>query len=174
MTVLVTVCAMTPEHWVEVERVYAAGIATGHATFEAAPPSWEQFDAGRLPGQRLVAVEEGRVVGWAAASRVSDRRVYAGVVEHSVYVDPAVAGRGVGRLLLEALVASTEAAGIWTIQSGVFPENAASLALHRAVGFREVGVRERVGQMTYGPMAGRWRDVVFVERRSDRVGLSSG
>ena len=169
-----TVVPLTVEHWPEVERIHAAGIATGHATFETTPPSWEQFDAAKLPGQRLVAVEDGRVVGWAAASGVSDRCVYAGVVEHSVYVAPAAGGRGVGRLLLDALVASTEAAGIWTIQSGVFPENVASLALHRAAGFREVGLRERVGLMTYGPLAGRWRDVVFLERRSDRVGLSSG
>jgi phosphinothricin acetyltransferase len=166
----VTVVPLGREHWPEVERIYAAGIATGHATFESEPPSWEQFDAAKLPDQRLVAVEDGRVVGWAAASAVSDRCVYAGVVEHSVYVDPAAGGRGVGRLLLDALVASTEAAGIWTIQSGVFPENAASLALHRAAGFREVGVRERVGRMTYGPLAGRWRDVVFLERRSDHAG----
>ncbi|WP_243059240.1 GNAT family N-acetyltransferase [Nocardioides sp. SR21] len=159
-------------HWPEVERIYAAGIATGHATFESEPPSWEQFGAARLPGQRLVAIEDGRVVGWAAASGVSDRCVYAGVAEHSVYVDPAASGRGLGRLLLDALVASTEAAGIWTLQSGVFPENTASLALHDAAGFRVVGTRARVGRMTYGPMAGAWRDVVFIERRSDRVGAS--
>lgn len=161
-----TVVPLEAEHWPEVERIYRAGIATGHATFESEPPAWEQFDAGKLPGQRLVAVEDGRVVGWAAASAVSDRCVYAGVVEHSVYVDPAASGRGVGRLLLDALVTSTEAAGIWTIQSGVFPENAASLAVHRSAGFRVVGTRERVGRMTYGPMAGQWRDVVFIERRS--------
>jgi phosphinothricin acetyltransferase len=162
---------MTPEHWPEVERIYAEGIATGHATFEAEPPSWEQFDAGKLPGQRLVAVEGGRVAGWAAASSVSDRCVYAGVAEHSVYVAPAAAGRGVGRRLLEALVASTEDAGIWTLQSGVFRENAVSLALHESVGFRVVGIRERVALMSYGPLAGQWRDVVLIERRSDRVGV---
>ncbi|GAA4380464.1 N-acetyltransferase family protein [Nocardioides caricicola] len=165
-----TVVPLEAAHWPEVERIYAAGIATGHATFESEPPTWEQFDAGKLPGQRLVAVEDGRVVGWAAASGVSDRCVYAGVVEHSVYVAPTAGGRGVGRLLLDALVASTEAAGIWTIQSGVFPENAASLALHRAAGFRAVGTRERVARMSYGPMAGAWRDVVFLERRSERAG----
>lgn len=158
--------------WPEVERIYAAGIAGGHATFEAEPPSWERFDAGKLPDQRLVAVgADGSVVGWAAASAVSDRCVYAGVVEHSVYVDPAARGAGVGRLLLEALAASTEAAGIWTLQSGIFPENTASLAVHRAAGFRIVGVRERVGRMAYGPFAGRWRDVVHVERRSSIVGV---
>lgn len=166
---MVAVVLLTGEHWPDVERIYAAGIATGHATFESEPPSWEQFDAGKLPGQRLVAVEDGRVLGWAAASAVSDRCVYAGVAEHSVYVDPAAGGRGTGRLLLDALIASTESAGIWTLQSGVFPENVASLALHRAAGFREVGVRERVGRMTYGPLAGQWRDVVFIERRSARI-----
>ena len=161
-----TVVPLEAEHWPEVERIYRAGIATGHATFESEPPTWEQFDAGKLPHQRLVAIEDGRVVGWAAASAVSDRCVYAGVVEHSVYVDPAASGRGIGRLLLEALAASTEAAGIWTIQSGIFPENAASLAVHRAAGFRVVGTRERVGRISYGPMAGQWRDVIFIERRS--------
>jgi L-amino acid N-acyltransferase YncA len=167
----IRILALEAEHWPQVERIYAAGIATGQATFEAQPPTWERFDAGRLPDQRFVAVApDGTVLGWAAASATSDRCVYAGVVEHSVYVDPAATGRGVGRMLLDALVASTEAAGIWTIQSGVFPENAASLALHRAAGFRAVGIRERVGRMTHGPLAGQWRDVVFLERRSDRVG----
>lgn len=163
------VVPLEAEHWPEVQRIYADGIETGHATFESEPPTWEQFDAAKLPGQRLVALEDGRVVGWAAASAVSDRCVYAGVAEHSVYVDPAARGRGVGRLLLDALVASTEAAGIWTLQSGVFPENAASLAVHRAAGFRVVGTRERIGRMTSGPMAGQWRDVVFIERRSQLV-----
>jgi L-amino acid N-acyltransferase YncA len=158
------------EDWPRVESIYEAGIATGHATFEAAPPSWAAFDAARLPDQRLVAVEDGRVLGWAAASAVSDRCVYAGVVEHSVYVDPAAGGRGIGRLLLAALATSTERAGIWTIQSGIFPENAASLRVHEAAGFRAVGTRQRVGRMTYGPLAGTWRDVVLVERRSAVVG----
>lgn len=158
---------MTPEDWQGVERIYASGIATGHATFEDAPPTWEQFDADKLRDQRLVAVNgAGQIVGWAAASAVSDRCVYAGVVEHSVYVDPTVAGRGIGQLLLEALAESTEEAGIWTIQSGIFPENEVSLRLHERVGFGVVGTRGRVDRMTFGPMAGRWRDVVFVERRS--------
>jgi L-amino acid N-acyltransferase YncA len=107
------------------------------------------------------------VLGWVAVSPVSSRPVYAGVVEHSVYVDPAAQGRGIGRLLLAALVASTDAAGIWTIQSAIFPENAASLALHRTAGFRVVGVRERIGR--HASQGGRWRDVVFLERRSPYV-----
>lgn len=155
------------EHWAEVERIYAAGIATGHATFEDAPPSWERFDATKLPQHRYVALDEqDRVVGWVAASAVSDRCVYAGVVEHSVYVDPTGARRGLGLALLQALVDSTEAAGVWTIQSGVFPENTTSLRLHQRAGFRTVGTRERVGRMTYGPLADHWRDVLLIERRS--------
>ena len=159
------------EHWPAVEGIYQAGIDTGHATFEAAPPTWGAFDETKLPTQRHVAVDhQGRVVGWAAASGVSDRCVYAGVVEHSVYVDPATQGRGVGRLLLDALIESTEEAGIWTIQSGIFPENIPSLRLHERAGFRTIGTRERVGRMSYGPLAGRWRDVLFIERRSARAG----
>ena len=161
---------LTPEHWPEVRRIHAAGIATGHATFEAEPPTWATFDAGKLADQRLVALDAGRVVGWAAASATSVRCVYAGVVEHSLYVDPRSQGRGVGRLLLDGLVRSTEAAGVWTIQSGIFPENVASLALHERAGFRVVGRRERLGLMGYGPLAGTWRDVLLVERRSPTVG----
>jgi L-amino acid N-acyltransferase YncA len=166
----VVVRALGPADWPEVEAIWWAGIAGGHATFEARPPTWEAFDTGRLAGHRWVAVREGTVLGWVAVSATSARPVYAGVVEHSVYVAPSAAGRGVGRLLLDALVSSTEAAGIWTIQSAVFPENAASLALHRAAGFREVGRRERVALMPGGPLAGVWRDTVLVERRSAEVG----
>lgn len=165
------VVGLTIDRWSRVQEIYAAGIATGHATFEAEPPSWERFDNTRLADHRWVAVDDdARVLGWTAASAVSERCVYAGVVGHAVYVDPAARGLGVGRTLLRALARSTEAAGIWTIQSGIFPENAASLALHAAAGFRIVGTRERLGLMTYGPMAGRWRDVVAVERRSAQIG----
>jgi phosphinothricin acetyltransferase len=158
---------MGRQHWTRVREIYRLGIATGHATFEVKPPSWQAFTASRLPEHRLVvAAPSGEVVGWAALSAVSSRPVYAGVVEHSVYVHPAASGTGVGRRLLEALITSTERAGIWTIQSGIFPENVASLRLHGACGFREVGVHSRYGLMTYGPMAGVWRDVVLVERRS--------
>jgi L-amino acid N-acyltransferase YncA len=152
---------MTDAHAADVLAIYQAGIDTGNATFETQVPSWERFSAARLPEHRLVAISAGAVAGWAAVSAVSSRCVYAGVVEHSVYVHPDALGRGVGRTLLDALIASTEAAGIWTIQSGIFPENTASLALHQAAGFRVVGVQERVGQQH-----GRWRDVVLVERRS--------
>jgi phosphinothricin acetyltransferase len=161
----VTVAALTVEHWPDVERLYAAGIATGHATFETDPPTWEKFDADKLPEHRFVALDDGAVLGWVAASGTSARAAYAGVVEHSVYVDPRVRGRGVGRALLDAFLTSAERSGIWTVQSGVFPENTASIALHRAAGFRVVGTRERIALMTYGPMEGRWRDVVLLEKR---------
>ena len=157
---------MTADHWPQVREIYAAGIATGNATFESEPPSWEAFDGAKLAAHRLVALDEdGAVLGWVAVSGVSERCVYAGVVEHSVYVHPDARGRGVGRALLDALLRSTAEAGVWTVQSGVFPENVASLALHAAVGFRTVGTRSRLGRMTYGPLAGRWRDVVLLEHR---------
>ena len=161
-----TVVPMTAEHWPDVARIYAAGIASGDATFETEVPDWAVWERGHLPGHRFVSLDvAGRITGWVAAVPVSDRCVYAGVVEHSVYVDPAYQGQGVGRLLLETLIASTEAAGIWTIQSGIFPENVASLAVHERVGFRVVGTRERLGRI-----GGRWRDVVLLERRSPLVG----
>jgi phosphinothricin acetyltransferase len=147
--------------------IYQAGMDSGNASFEHTAPSWDDFDASKLAEHRFVAVDGDRVLGWVAVSVVSSRCVYAGVVEHSVYVDPAAQGRGVGRRLLEALIASTEAAGIWTIQSGVFPENVASLALHHAAGFRTVGIRERIGR--HASQGNRWRDVVFIERRSPHV-----
>jgi L-amino acid N-acyltransferase YncA len=156
------VVPMTEAHAAAVLAIYQAGIDEGNATFETAAPDWDAFSAARLAGHRFVAVDgSGAVLGWVAASAVSDRCAYAGVVEHSVYVDPAARGRGAGRALLQALIASTEAAGIWTIQSGIFPENAASIALHQALGFRVVGTRERLGRHH-----GRWRDVVLLERRS--------
>ena len=161
----VTIRAMTAVDADAVLTIYQAGLDGGNASFEHTAPSWEAFDAQKLPDHRLVAVDRtGTVLGWVAVSAVSSRAVYAGVVEHSVYVDPAARGRGVARALLEALIAGTEAAGIWTIQSGVFPENTASLALHRRCGFRDIGVRERVGQHN-----GVWRDVILIERRSPTV-----
>lgn len=166
----VTIRPMTADDWAAVERIYREGIATGNATFEAEPPSWEEFDREKVAEPRLVATEEGIVVGWAAASRVSSRCVYEGVIEHSVYVGETVRGGGVGAELLEAFLAAADATGIWTVQSGVFPENEASLALHRKLGFRDVGTRERVGRMTYGPFAGCWRDVIMIEHRSEVAG----
>ncbi len=156
--------AMTGAHAVAVLAIYQAGIDEGNATFETRAPGWPAFIAARLPGHRFVVTADGEVKGWVAASAVSGRCVYAGVVEHSVYVHPGARGQGIGRRLLDTLIASTEAAGIWTIQSAIFPENAASLALHRAAGFRVVGLRERIGQHH-----GRWRDIVLIERRSPVV-----
>ncbi len=155
---------LRPEHWPEVARIYAAGIATGNATFETDVPSWEAWDVSHLQQHRFVAISSDAVLGWVAASAISDRCAYAGVVEHSVYVAPEARGQGVGRLLLEGLIASTEAAGVWTIQSGIFPENLASLALHERVGFRRIGTRERIGRLN-----GQWRDVVALERRSPAI-----
>ncbi|MGW2942340.1 N-acetyltransferase family protein [Streptomyces sp. NPDC001226] len=156
---------MGPEHADEVLTIYRLGINEGNATFETTAPTWQQFDATKLPGHRHVAVDgTGRVLGWVAAVPVSDRCAYAGVVEHSVYVHPGNRGLGVGSALLRALITSTEAAGIWTIQSGIFPENTGSLALHRKAGFRVIGTRERIGRHH-----GVWRDVVLIERRSPAV-----
>ena len=167
----VAIRAMRPQDAEQVLAIYQAGLDAGNASFEHSAPDWPAFDASRLRDHRFVAVEPDApdtVLGWITISAVSRRAVYAGVVEHSVYVDPAARRRGVGRALLEALIAATEAAGIWTIQSGIFPENTASLALHHAAGFRAVGIRERVGR--HVAQGDRWRDVVFIERRSPRIG----
>ncbi|KJK50653.1 GNAT family N-acetyltransferase [Streptomyces sp. NRRL F-4428] len=157
--------ALLPEHADQILAIYQAGIDEGNATFETRSPEWTAFDKGRLSQHRFAALDgDGRVLGWVAASAVSDRCAYAGVVEHSVYVHPDARGRGVARALLDALIASTEAAGIWTIQSGIFPENTASLALHQRAGFRVIGTRERIGRHH-----GTWRDVILLERRSTLV-----
>jgi L-amino acid N-acyltransferase YncA len=156
---------MTPADANPVLRIYQAGLDTGNASFETTAPTWPAFDAARLAEHRHVATDgNGTVLGWIAVSPTSARPVYAGVVEHSVYIDPAARGRGVARRLLDALIGSTEKAGIWTVQSSVFPENVTSLALHHKVGFRVVGTRERVGRHH-----GTWRDVVLIERRSTLI-----
>ena len=160
----ITVEALTAGDWPAVSAIYADGIATRGATFETEVPSWDAWDAAHLDAHRLVARSDGGVLGWAALSAYSDRCAYTGVAEVSVYVAEGARGRGVGRTLLEALIESAEAAGIWTLQAGVFPENLASLNLHRACGFRVVGVRERIGQLD-----GEWRDVVLLERRSKEI-----
>jgi L-amino acid N-acyltransferase YncA len=153
----------------EVLAIYQSGLDSGQASFETTAPAWEAFDAAKLPLHRHVAIDAstGQVLGWAAASAVSDRCVYAGVIEHSVYVAPDSRRSGIGAALLAALTGSAEAAGIWTVQSGVFPENTASLRLHERAGFRVVGTRERIGCHH-----GRWRDVVFIERRSSVAGTA--
>ena len=144
-------------------RIYQAGLDSGQASFETIAPQWEAFDRAKMPAHRFVAVDD-EVLGWVVVWPVSSRPVYAGVVEHSVYIDPKAQGHGVGTALMEALIASTEEAGIWTLQSGVFPENEASLRLHQKTGFRVVGRRERVGKHH-----GIWRDVLLVERRSTKI-----
>jgi phosphinothricin acetyltransferase len=157
--------AMRADDWPAVAEIYAQGIAGGDATFETDVPTWDRWDAAHLADHRLVAELDGRVVGWTAVSPVSGRCVYASVVENSVYVAEVARGRGIGGRLLAALAESTEDAGIWTIQTGIFPENETSLALHRAAGFRVVGMRERPGRLH-----GRWRDVILLERRSTVAG----
>ena len=157
-----TIRELQPADWPDVARIFEEGIRTGNATFETTAPTWEAWDAGHLADHRLVVTLDGDVVGWAALSAVSDRACYSGVAEHSIYVAERVRGLGFGRQLLAALVAAADAGGIWTLQSGVFPENEASLALHLSLGFRVVGVRERLGRLD-----GVWRDVVLLERRSE-------
>jgi L-amino acid N-acyltransferase YncA len=153
---------MTVAHADAVLAIYQAGIDEGNATFETTAPTWQEFDTKRMPEHRYVALDDSSsVAGWVAAVPVSDRCVYVGVVEHSVYVSPAARGLGIGRMLLDALIASTEAVGIWTIQSGIFAENTASMRFHASAGFRVIGTRERIAQHH-----GLWRDVVLIERRS--------
>lgn len=162
---------MTVADWPQVEEIFAAGIAGGEATFETTTPTWEQFDSGKITDARLVATgEDGTVRGWAAASPVSARAAYQGVIEHSVYVHPEAHGQGIGRLLLDAFITAADDAGYWTIQSSIFPENTVSLHLHETAGFRTIGTRERVARSQLGPHAGTWRDTVLVERRSARNG----
>jgi len=161
----VVIAVMQPGDWEAVARIYAEGIATGHATFEREVPSQKAWDQDHLNAPRLVARDGEAVLGWAALSPVSGRCVYGGVGEVSVYVASAARGRGVGKALLTRLIEESEREGLWTLQAGIFPENVPSLAVHRACGFREVGRRERIGQMD-----GRWRDVVLLERRSQRIG----
>jgi L-amino acid N-acyltransferase YncA len=156
---------LVPNDWPAVQAIYLEGIATGNATFETEAPSWEVWDSKHLHEARLVAEAGGEVVGWAALSPVSSRCVYSGVAELSIYVAAAMRGRGVGQVLLGELIRESEAKEFWTLQTGVFPENKASLALHKKCGFRIVGTRKRIGKL-----GKRWRDVVFLERRSPVVG----
>jgi L-amino acid N-acyltransferase YncA len=161
----ITIEALRPDHWPAVARVYEDGIATRNATFETEVPTWDAWDSSHLPEHRFVALCDGEVVGWTAVSPVSGRCCYAGVVENSVYVAESARGQGVGRRLLEELIASTEAAGIWTIEAGMFPENEGSIRLHQATGFETVGTHKRLGKLD-----GVWRDVLMLERRSPSVG----
>ena len=157
---------MRAADWEAVREIYLEGIATGHATFEVSAPAWEQWNKAHLSFARLVARQGEVIVGWAALSPVSQRCVYGGVAEVSVYVAAANRGSGVGQKLLQALVEESEQNGIWTLQAGIFPENQSSLAVHRGCGFREVGRRERIGKMN-----GVWRDTILLERRSETMGI---
>jgi L-amino acid N-acyltransferase YncA len=158
--------AMRGDDWPAVRNIYSEGIATGNATFETETPEWTKWDQAHLQACRLVARDTQRVLGWAALSAVSGRRVYSGVAEVSVYVAAEARGRGVDKALLQSLIEQSELSGIWTLQAGIFPENVPSIALHKSCGFREVGLRQKLGQR-----GGIWRDVVLLERRSSSVGL---
>lgn len=148
-------------HWPQVREIFEEGITTGHATLETEAPGWEEWDNIHLKECRLIAESEGSILGWAALSPVSGRCTYAGVAEVSIYISESNRDQGVGRILLEALVRDSEKSGIWTLQAGIFPENEASIQLHINAGFREVGIRERIGKVEDG-----WRDILLMERRS--------
>ena len=158
---------LTYQDWQQVKEIYEEGIATGNATFQAAAPSWEEWDGGHVQNSRIVATDdENNILGWAALSPVSGRCVYAGVGEVSVYVSQKARGRGVGKTLLKELILQSEKNGFWTLTAGIFPENEASMQIHKQAGFKVLGVREKIGKMD-----GRWRDTVMLERRSQVVGI---
>jgi len=154
------------DDWNQVKCIYEAGIATGHATFETGTPSYDKWISSAVPGCTLVAYDGETILGWCKLSTVSNRFVYSGVAEVSIYVHPSAQGKGVGSLLLDALFKRSEEKGFWTLQAGIFPENTSSLALHKKHGFRELGRRERIGKMN-----GKWRDTILLERRSGVVGI---
>ena len=155
---------MSADDWEQVRSIYLEGVREGNSTFETEAPSWQAWDEGHLPSPRLVMRAEDQVLGWAALSPVSKRRVYSGVAEVTIYVTQAARGKGIGRALLEALIEASEQIGVWTLQASIFPENAASIELHRNCGFREVGKRERIAKLN-----GVWRDTILFERRSKRL-----
>ncbi len=163
----VAINKMTDSDWHDVSRIYGLGIATGDATFESEIPSWENWNNSHLMKCRLIATYNDTTVGWAALSPVSSRCVYGGVAEVSVYVDTSHTGKGIGAKLLEALIAGSEKEGLWTLQSGVFPENIASLNIHNKLGFRTIGYKEKIGKMK-----GIWRDNILLERRSKIIGIN--
>lgn len=161
----ITIRTLRPADWPEVRDIYEEGIATGHATFETQAPAWEEWDAKHIQACRFVVEDEGEVQGWAALWPASDRCVYGGVAEVSVYVSGAAQGKGVGSRLLRELVSASEEEGFWTLQAGIFPENKSSVRIHEKFGFRVIGHRERLGKMN-----DTWRDVLLMERRSTTVG----
>jgi L-amino acid N-acyltransferase YncA len=155
---------MTPDDWEQVRSIYLEGVLEGNSTFETEAPSWEAWDEAHLARPRFVMRAGDRVLGWAALSPVSKRRVYSGVAEVTIYVTQAARGKGIGRALLEALIEASEQTGIWTLQASIFPENVASIELHLKCGFREVGKRESIAKLS-----GVWRDTILFERRSKRI-----
>ncbi len=158
---------MTSNDWKDVARIYDMGIATGHATFETETPSWEAWNNSHIKECRLIATENNQIVGWAALSAVSSRCVYGGVAEVSLYVDTGCTGKGIGTKLLKSMIEESEQEGFWTLQSGIFPENIASLNIHKKLGFRIIGIKEKIGKMN-----GMWRDNTLLERRSKIVGIN--
>jgi phosphinothricin acetyltransferase len=163
---MITLDKMLPADWEAVKQIYEEGIATGNATFQQQAPDWEEWNKDHLPFSRIIAKEDGAILGWAALTPVSGRCVYAGVAEVSVYVSDKARGKGLGKKLLQKLIEESEANNIWTLQAGIFPENIASIKIHEACGFRTLGTRERIGQMN-----GRWRDTILMERRSKIIGI---
>ncbi len=157
---------MSLHNWEQVRSIYIEGIQTGNATFQTEAPSWDEWDSAHVKTCRLVMIYRDKVIGWAALSPVSSRCVYAGIAEVSVYLAQDHRAKGIGVILMEELIRCSEQNGFWTLQSGIFPENRASLAVHKRCGFREIGVRKKVGKMN-----GTWRDTVLVERRSEIVGV---
>ena len=163
---MISIEKMQPGHWQQVKTIYEDGIKTGNATFEISAPEWEAWDKAHMQQCRFVAVENEKVLGWAALVPVSGRCVYAGVAEVSVYVSDEARGKGLGKLLLQKLVEESEANDLWTLQAGIFPENIASITIHQSNGFRIIGTRERIGRLN-----GIWRDTLLLERRSGKVGI---
>ncbi len=163
--------AMGAADWEKVRAIYLEGIATGHATFEFEAPEWAKWDPSHVADPRLVLRKDGQIAAWASLSRVSARKVYAGVAEVSIYVGAKFRGQGLGSKLLASLISASEEKGFWTLQAGIFPENVASIEMHKKHGFRVLGIREKVGKMTFGELQGKWRDVVLMERRSKIAGI---
>ena len=161
-----TIAALLPDHWPTVKSIYEEGLATGNASFQTSAPSWEEWDAAHLRHSRLVAIINHQIVGWAALTPVSGRCVYAGVAEVSVYIAATSRGLGIGKYLLQALIEESEKNGLWTLQAGIFPENIGSLKIHEKTGFRQLGIREKIGQHN-----GTWRNTILLERRSATVGV---
>ena len=168
----IVVVKMTRKDWSEVKAIYQEGIETGNATFaKSAPPSWKDWCKSKINSCSIVARENNKILGWAAVSPISERCVYKGVTEVSIYVSENYAGKGIGSRLLQRLIKVCEQNEIWTLQAGIFPENKASINLHLKHGFRIVGVREKLGRMEFGEFKNKWRDVLLLERRSTKIGL---